>query len=97
MKYWTIVQHSAYGYNDDEDFKAGLEVRSITKKSEFDRVQKVGGILFEDYTEADNYMMGQMYPPDIKGLIPHAAGSFSDQEIDGLRIYRPIKQLTWQD
>ena len=97
MIYYTIVQHSAYGYNDDETFKAGLELRSITTKMEFNRIQRLGGILFDNYSEASDYAYKEMYPNDVKGLIPQARGEFLENEIDGLKLYRPIKKLVWSD
>jgi hypothetical protein len=33
------------------------------------------------------------YPDGYEGLIPRAAGSFSDRTIDQLRIYIPVRQV----
>jgi hypothetical protein len=33
------------------------------------------------------------YPDGYEGLIPRAAGSFSDGTIDGLRIYVPVRRV----
>jgi hypothetical protein len=87
---YTVVQHSAFGYNEDERFKNGLEPRALRTKTEVKRVDSVGGIIFDDYASADNYAMQEMYAnQDNNSIIPAASGSFSDKKIDDLAIYRP--------
>lgn len=51
----------------------------------------MGGITFDSYADADDFCLDAMYAPDVKGLIPAAQGTFSDEKIDGLRIYIPQK------
>ena len=86
---WGVVQHSAYGYKRDLDFKKGLGSRRLTKETEVNRVRKDGGKLVGDYMEAEDYCMKEMYPDEAKGLIPRAHGTFHRAKIDGLPIYIP--------
>lgn len=89
---YAIVQHSAMGYKGDVQFNGGLETRMITNKAPARKVTKAMGLLFENYSEAEDYCDWAMYEwPCVVGLIPRAdkVGSFSTKQIDGLRIYLP--------
>lgn len=86
---YAIVQHSAYGYARHFDFKKGLESRQVDKQSEVNQVQRVKGMLFDNYLAAEEYCMKEMYPEGAEGLIPHAPGTFSGVKIGGLVIYIP--------
>lgn len=90
---WTVVQHSAYGYNDDTGFRRGLESRRIQNKTERNLITAVGGLIFDDYIAAENFAHGAMYPLGVMGLTPAAQGKFSPKKIDGLRIYIPVRQV----
>jgi hypothetical protein len=87
---WTVVQHSGYGYAEKEGFKQATEVRKITNKTELKLVEKVGGLVFDNYLMADEYTERANYPAANGGLHPRASGTFSDKTIDGLRIYLPV-------
>jgi hypothetical protein len=89
---YAIVQHSAFGYADDGQFVAGLEIRGVDTEKEKNLVRKVGGKLFAHYGDADDYTMDEMYHEDNPSLIPDAKGTFSEKKIDGLAIYIPAKE-----
>jgi len=92
---WTIVQHSAYGYKGNPQFKQGLETRKVNTNAEVNRVGAAGGVIFPSYREAEDTAMNWMYPPGHSGgIIPDAKGTFSDKEIDGLKIYIPLREVT---
>lgn len=85
----AIVQHSAFGYNDDPTFKYGLEVRFVDAKQRA-LVERLGGKVFESYGEADDYTDTESYPDSrVLTLVPDAPGAFVNEMIDGLRIYIP--------
>lgn len=85
---YTLVQHSGYGYGQKPGFEKGLEVRSLTSQKEINLVKKVGGMLFDTYAEASEAEMRMQYPPGHlpNNFYPGFLGSFSDKEIDGLKI-----------
>lgn len=89
---YTIVRHSAMEHKKDTTFSKGLEVKSVTSKAEEKRVQEAGGVLFDDWNEADDYAQNEMYQPSNLGLIPCAPGTFSKHAIGGLPIYVPVKK-----
>lgn len=89
---YTIVQHSGFGYAGNRQFIGGLETRSVLNKAPARRVNEAMGLLFDDYGEAEDYCEWAMYTLlNITGLIPMAdrCGSFTNKQIDGLRIYVP--------
>lgn len=93
---WTLVQHSGYGYNGNHQFEMGLEVRQIHSKKDANLVERVGGVLFNSYSAADDASDEWSYPDGQdtgNDMLPHAMGSFSEQEIDGLRIYIPVRMI----
>ena len=94
---WTVVQHSGYGYGGDPQFERGLEVRELGVHGEpfareLGRVKTAGGLVFDSMADATGFEHRAPYPDGYEGLIPRAAGSFSDRTIDGLRIYVPVRQ-----
>lgn len=92
MSGYTIVQHSAWVGKRDPDFQYALETRAVTKKREEDTIRGLGGVVFDDYTEADNWCMDEQYK-GVDGLIAKAPGSFSNVTIDGLPLYIPLPPL----
>jgi hypothetical protein len=90
---YTVVQHSGYGYNNDPQFEHALESRKLGTKVEADRVTKAGGVIFPGYTEAEDFAEKAQYQPDNASIIPNAKGTFSDQLIDDLRIYIPVREI----
>lgn len=88
---YTLVQHSAYGYAGNPQFKFALEERSITKKQE-ESVKNAGGVVCANYIEASDLCEKWMYPPDVEGIVPDckSMGTFSKKKkIDGLAIFVP--------
>lgn len=86
---WTLVQHSAYGYNENRVFENAVEERHLSLDSEVEKVKSSGGMLFDSYTEAADAAESENYPPEVTGITPRARGSFARKQIDGLRIYVP--------
>lgn len=89
----TIVQHSGFGYGANPQFEAGVETRILHTKKEENLVTKVGGLLFDSYAKAEDFCEEAMYGSGNDGLIPEVKGTFSDKEIDGLRIYIPVREV----
>lgn len=88
--FWTVVQHSGYGYGFKPEFEHGLESRVLESKEEVELVRKEGGCLFDNYGEAEEFALNESYPETGEFyLIPNAPGSFSNKEIDELAIYLP--------
>lgn len=92
MKY-TLVQHSAAGYKRDPGFARGLESRTVSTPAQLERVERAGGMLFDDYSAAEDKAMELMYPTDYPGITPAAPGTFSTLQVDGLRIYVPSSNM----
>lgn len=86
----TLVQHSGYGYGYNPQFEQAVEEREIPAgKKSLDRIKKVGGIIVKNYGEANNLSELVNYPPEVKGLVPEARGSFATIKVDGLKVYIP--------
>ena len=94
--FYTIVQHSGYGYGDNTQFENGLEPRNIERKSQFMRVMSEGGVVFDNWMDAEDYCEHEMYPSDYKGLIQNAPGHFCAFKIDNLRLYIPNERKKWR-
>lgn len=88
-KGWTVVQHSGYVVSGNLQFERGLESRMLLTKKEVERVYKAGGIVFNDYNDAEDFAYDEMYTEDNETLIPKAKGKFSSLKIQGQRIYIP--------
>lgn len=86
---WTVVQHSAWGYGRNGEFAHGLETKPVTTKIMQEGILKAGGVLFDDYNEAEDWAHREMYPEHVTGLIPQAPGRFADKHIQGLALYIP--------
>lgn len=86
---WTIVQHSGYGYAGKEGFSRAVEIRSVRTVTEKKTVEAAGGVLFASYAVATAFEDTENFFSTNTGLYPHAQGTFSKKEIDGLRIYIP--------
>jgi hypothetical protein len=89
---YAIVQHSGVSTGHAE-FEQGLEVAEVTG-AQARKVEKVGGIVFGDYVQADDFAERAMFPEGYDGFVPHARGTFSDLEIDGRRVYIPVREVT---
>lgn len=92
---WTLVQHSAYGYAEKPGWEHAVETRSINTTAEIHRVLKAGGLVFETYSEADEQEYKSNYPDGAGDKItyPHVQGTFSQTELDGLKIYIPKREV----
>jgi len=86
---YVIVQHSAWTVARNPQFQNGLEQRMVETEAALARVEEVGGKVFDSWIDADAFCMDEMYPPNVKGLIPCAPGTFSLRKVDGSRIYIP--------
>jgi hypothetical protein len=91
---FTLVQHSGFGYGGKEGFAHGVEERTIDNKRDEEKVIKAGGLIFEDYMEAVEFeeKVNGISDPASTSLYPQAKGTFSDKEIDGLKIYIPVRE-----
>ena len=97
---WTLVQHSGFGYEEKPGWDKAVETRQITTAEELKRVESVGGLIFDSYGEADKQMYASNYPQgveiegkDFRLTYPEVLGTFSDKELDGLRIYIPMRAV----
>jgi len=91
---WTIVQHSGYGYAGKDGFRHAVETRAVRTLGEKERVEKAGGLLFASYREADAFSEAANYPEGAESFYTAAKGTFSDKEIDELKIYLPVRTAT---
>jgi len=89
---WTLVQHSAYGYQAKPGWDHAVETRQIGTEVELERVKSVDGYVFDSYAEADDQEMKSNYPDGAGDTLtyPYCKGTFSHKEIDGLKIYIPL-------
>jgi hypothetical protein len=86
---YAIVQHSAFGYKQDDRFKSGLELRGVTEQ-QARPILRVGGVVFSSYKEANEYIMAEQYPATVAGMIPKAPGRFHQHiKLDDLAVYIP--------
>ena len=94
---WTLVQHSAFGYQEKPGWEKAVETRQITTSVELDRVQSVGGFVFDSYDEADSQEYKSNYPKGAGEFptltYPEVLGTFSHKEIDDLKIYIPKTEV----
>jgi len=88
---YTLVQHSGFGYSQDPRFKLATEERSIPNKRTLKAIKNRGGMVFIGYVGAATQADIENYPPNVKGIIPHALGTFDKYKIDGLKLYIPGK------
>ena len=88
---YTGVRHDAH-YRGDNRFSRCVVHGAITTDKELERVQKAGGVIFDDYSEADDWFYKVNYIGGGLGLIAKANGSFSKSKLDGQHIYVPAKE-----
>ena len=89
---YAIVQHSGFGYGGDRQFYGGLETRPLTTKAQYDRAERAGGVVFDNYCIAEDFCEWAQYTASkVAGLIPLAdrVGKFSLLTIDSLQIFMP--------
>lgn len=88
----AIVQHSAFGYNEDPTFEFAIETRLLTSAAERRKVIKAGGVVFDSHDVASQYEYEECFPGEreqLRTIVPHVPGVFSPERIDGLKIYIP--------
>lgn len=90
---WTLVQHSGYGFGGDTQFIRAVEIASIETKKEIDTIEKLGGLIFDSYIDADEAEYAENYPdPNDQSIIPNCRGTFARAKISGLKIYIPLSK-----
>lgn len=75
--FYTLVRHSAYEHNRDNQFRYAVEEFAM-KNSTIERVKAAGGLVFDNYKEAYDAALVYNYPPGNDGLIPAARGTFKN-------------------
>lgn len=92
---WTLVQHSAFGYQEKPGWEHAVESHMITNEAELKRVERVGGFVFDSYDEADKQEYKSNYPDGAGETLtyPQVQGTFSDQMVDDLKIYIPKREV----
>jgi hypothetical protein len=88
---YTVVQHSAFVAKRDTQFEKGLESAHVSTARQEAKIREAGGVLFPDYTEAEEYAMDEQYRevPGF-GLTPKAPGTFTTTvTIEGRPVYIP--------
>lgn len=88
---YAIVQHSGV-LSGHLEFEHAVEATPVTKAEE-KAVERVGGIIVQDYVSAEDLCMRINYPAECEGLVPRAAGTFSNKSVGGLRIYIPVREV----
>lgn len=86
---WTIVQHSGWGYRHKPEFEHGVEPRAAATIVLQRKVTKAGGVLFDDYNEAEEFTDQANHPEGHESMHPRASGTFSTVQVDGLAVYLP--------
>jgi hypothetical protein len=97
---WTLVQHSGFGYGEKPGWENAVETRQITTEAELGKIINIGGLVFDSYEAADKREYEENYPggAEIPGkefrlTYPEVKGTFSDKELDGLKIYIPVREV----
>ena len=86
---YALVQHSGYVGGGNGQFKSAVEQVLVSEKRA-ERIKSVGGLVFADYSEADDAAMAENYPPEVKGMIPRVRGTFhKTMKVDGMAVYIP--------
>lgn len=87
---WTLVRHSAWTVKRDPQFKEAVQMATLTSAKEVAKVERVGGLVFDDYKDADDREYAENYKvSNVKGLIPRVPGSFVRATVGGAEIYIP--------
>jgi hypothetical protein len=91
---WTLVQHSAFGYQEKPGWDKAVETRQISTEAELGMAVNEGGMIFDSYNDADEAEYKENYPNGAGETLtyPEVKGTFSNREIDGLKIYIPAQQ-----
>jgi hypothetical protein len=90
LKY-TLVQHSGFGYGGDSRFSRAVEERGVDTLTECKKISQQGGLLYDTYGEAIDAAFAENYPPSVRGMVPRCGGRFARHQVDGLRLYLPVK------
>lgn len=92
---YAIVQHSAYATGHTQ-FARAVQSTAVTTAADRKKVEKAGGVLFDDYSAAEQFCELANYPAESAGdlgLIPRAQGTFSMSTVDGMAIYIPVRKV----
>lgn len=91
---YVLVQHSAWGYANNPQFIAGLELRTVSGQKLLAKLEAMGVAIYPDYASASEASYEFMYPEGYEGMIPVAerAGTFARAAVDGLRVFIPTRQ-----
>lgn len=76
MKY-TLVRHTGWTIGFNPQFQQAVELTGVGSDIMEKQIQKAGGYLADTYQEASCAEFAVNYPPSVKGLIPHARGTFT--------------------
>jgi len=88
---YTAVRHEAH-YLGNHQFAKCVVHGAITTDKELERVQKAGGVVFDDFIEADDWFYKVNYHAEVEGLVARARGYFSKSVLEGQHIYIPAKE-----
>jgi hypothetical protein len=85
---YTLVKHSG-SYTGHTEFDHAVEETMVTHKRTVATIQRLGGLLLDDYAAATDRAMAENYPDGAEGLIPHVRGKFASVSVNGQRLYIP--------
>src|SRR5262245_22723640 len=88
---YTLLQHSVFGYAQNPQFEQAVEMRLLNRKDQLAKIEKLGGLIFDSYAEADDAVDAVNYPHGVRRPIPNARGTFANMKVDGLKLYLPAK------
>lgn len=94
---WTVVQHTGFVRGGDSSFQRSIESRALTNRTEERKVEAAGGVLFDGYTEAEDFCEAENYQADNGGLVPLAPGTFSMVRLEDCPIYVPLPKRPFDD
>jgi hypothetical protein len=89
---WTLVQHSGYAHAGKPEFACAVEEALVDRDSDLAKISQAGGLIFNSYLEASDREYEENYPPEVDGIIPKVKGTFGALQIDGRKIYIPLKE-----
>ncbi len=90
---WTMVQHTGFTGGGNPQFEQSVEKRSVRGAKVIAAIKAAGGVVFDDYLEADAFEDAANYPPGVSGLIPQAAGRFTNIKNFPEPVYVPVRAV----
>lgn len=88
---YTLVRHSGWSVGQNPQFKQAVELTSVSG-ADLSAVAKVGGLIYNTYTEASNAEHNANWPPAHQGIIPRANGSF--KMVKDLDVFIPALPIS---